>query len=71
VPAGKTLLDGSLRSDYPLDGDHRGDLLSSIAPPFHQSGGVDMLVSKVADGGRGVTLLLQNPYGSPVVARDR
>jgi hypothetical protein len=69
VPAGKTLLDGSLRSDYPLDGDHRGDLLSSIAPPFHQSGGVDMLVSKVADGGRGVTLLLQNPYGSPVVAR--
>jgi hypothetical protein len=62
-------VNGSLRSDYPHDGYHRGDLLASIAPPFHQRGGVDMLVSKVADGGRGVTLLLQNPYGSPVVVR--
>jgi hypothetical protein len=60
---------GSPRSDYPHDGYHRGDLLASIAPPFHQLGGVDMVVSKVADGGRGVTLLLQNPYGSPVAVR--
>ena len=62
-------MDGSLRSDYPHDGYHRGDLLASIAPPFHQMGGVDMLVSKVADGGPGATILLQNPYGSPVVVR--
>lgn len=68
-PHWEEAVDGSFRSDYPHDGYHRGDLLASIAPPLHQLGGVDMLVSKAADGGRGVTLLLQNPYGSPLVVQ--